>query len=127
LAIALIIPLVLIFGPAGAAVGTVTALALTRIVFMVRVTRLTQTPLLLLLPWSFLFRISVLSTTFGIMTTALTHVLWATATPRLVVGTPVFVIGYGTVAWFLGILNRETKEWLTIPSTFVTEDSKCDV
>jgi O-antigen/teichoic acid export membrane protein len=127
LAIALVVPLVFILGPVGAAAGTVAALAITRLAFMVRVTRLTQTPLLSLLPWGSLLRIAVLSTAVGIVTIALTHVLLTAATARLVVGTPIFVLGYAALAWRLGILNRETKEWLAKPSVLVNTDSMHDV
>ena len=59
LALALVIPLVAILGPLGAAIGTVATLALTRAVMMVRVSRLTRTTLFSLLPWGHLLRVGL--------------------------------------------------------------------
>ena len=60
------------------------------------------------------------------VTIVVTHALWATPTARLIVGTPVFVLGYLALAWRLGILNRETKEWLTTHSVGVATDRSHD-
>ncbi len=112
LALALVIPLVAILGPLGAAIGTVAALALTRAVIMVRVSRLTRTTLSSLLPWGHLLRVGILSTVLGLLTIALTHAVSAATTVRVVVGTPIFVLGYLAISWHLGILKQEDKEWL---------------
>jgi O-antigen/teichoic acid export membrane protein len=126
-AAALIMPLMFVLGPAGAAAGAVAAQALAKVAFMVRVSRLTRTPLLSIFPWSSLLRIGILSASIGIVTIVVTHALWATPTARLIVGTPVFVLGYLALAWRLGILNRETKEWLTTHSVAVATDRSHDV